>query len=71
MLPETISYDEAIERYKCTQKRLRRAIKAGEIDAYKPGREVRIDKESADKWFLSNKRLATKKVGGPRRGVRR
>lgn len=71
MIPETITYEEAIARYNCDSRTIRRAILAGQIDAYRPGRHVLIDRKSADDWFLSTKQRASKRIGGPRRGVRR
>ena len=70
MIPETITYDEAAERYRCDRKAIRKAILAGEIDAYKPGKNVLIDRKQADAWFMSTKQVVRKKMGRPRSGTR-
>lgn len=61
-IPETIKVAEAAERYCCCSRVIREAVKSGEIDAYKPGREILVDVRSGDEWFKS------KKIGGVRRG---
>jgi len=70
-LPETIKYPEAEERYQCSRCTLERAIKSGAIVAYKPGAAILIDKESADKWWLSTKIKPVVRKGRPRKGQRR
>lgn len=70
MIPETITYEEATERYRCDRKAIRKAILAGDIDSYKPGKSVLIDRKQADAWFLSTKQIVRKRSGRPRSGVR-
>lgn len=71
MIPETITYEEAAERYKCDPRSLRRAVIAGKIEAYKPGLRILIDIKSADAWFMSTKRQPSPILGRPRKGAKR
>ena len=71
MIPETITYEEAEERYRCDAHTIRRAIDAGKIEAYKPGKQVLIDRKSADAWFMSTKKQPRPTIGRPRAGTKR
>jgi excisionase family DNA binding protein len=72
MIPvEMLTYPEAAERYRCDEKSIRRAIDAGKIEAFKPGRSVLIDRKSADEWFLSTRKKPSARMGRPRKGARR
>ena len=54
-IPETIKMSDATERYSLDRSVITTAIKSGEIDAYKQGKNYLIDLKSADRWFLSKK----------------
>ena len=71
MIPETINIEEAEERYKSDRKAIMAAIYAEEIKAYKPGKAIQVDLESADKWYFSTKVTKKPERGRPRKGVRR
>ena len=71
MIPETITYEEAAERYKCDKRSIRNAILSGKVEAYRPGKAVLIDVKSADAWFLSTKQKPHSIIGRPRRGAKR
>ena len=71
MIPETITYEEATERYTCDRRSIRKAILEGKIEAYRPGMNILIDVESADAWFMSTKRQPLTKIGRPRAGAKR
>ena len=71
LIPETITYEEAIDRYKCDRQTIRKAILEGKIVAYKPGRHVLIDVDSSDSWFMSTRQKVRPRLGRPRRGARR
>jgi len=71
MIPETITYSEAAERYRINPRTIRRAIDAGLVSAYQPGLTVLIDRKEADAWFLSTKLKSERAMGKPRRGARR
>lgn len=66
-IPETISYAEAETRYNCDRQAIRRAVIAGKITAYKPGKEVRLVLHEADLWFYSTR---VKNVAETRRARR-
>lgn len=67
MLPETISIASAMERYKCDRKPLMKAIEAGEIETYRPGKSYQIVQASGDAWFTSTR---IKPIGRPRNSRR-
>ena len=70
-IPETIKLPEASERWNCCTKKIRDEIKAGNIVAYKPGRNILVDIRSGDEWFKSKKIIPVRKKGRPRKGERR
>ncbi|WP_163337912.1 hypothetical protein [Desulfopila sp. IMCC35008] len=55
MIPETITYAEAVKRYTCDRKAIKRAVDSKKIDAYKPGKSYLLDLTQADAWFMSTK----------------
>ena len=71
MIPETITYSEAAERYHVNPRTIRRAVESGKVAAYRPGLAVLIDRKEADAWFLSTKIQPASSIGRPRRGERR
>jgi len=71
MIPETITCEQAAERYHCHYQSIRKAIKAGKIVAYRPGKNIQIDLESGDKWFYSTKQQPSSIIGRPRTGTKR
>ena len=62
-----ITYQEATERYRCSRKTLERAIKKGEIDAYRPGRKVLLDEATVKAWFKSRQIRPVRVLSRPRR----
>lgn len=68
MIPEIITYREAVERYKCDRQAIRKAILAGKIVSYKPGKTVLIDRKSGDAWFMSTQQKSSPHLGRPRTG---
>ncbi|MCB2218030.1 MAG: hypothetical protein KQH59_18360 [Desulfobulbaceae bacterium] len=52
-IPETITYTEAVERYKCDRQALRKKVEDGTIRAFRPGLKVLLVLDDADAWFLS------------------
>lgn len=46
-----------------------RAIKNGELEAFKPGKEVQIFESDLSEWYFS-KQISHKRIGRPRRKVR-
>lgn len=70
LLPETITYQQAVERYKCDRQSIRKAILDGKITSYKPGKSVLIDVDTADRWFMSTRQQPPARLGRPR-GKRR
>lgn len=66
-IPETITYTEAAQRYNCDRQAIRRAVNAGRITAYKPGKEVRLVLHEADLWFYSTRIKTTEEKGKRRR----
>jgi excisionase family DNA binding protein len=51
--PSTITYAEAVERYKCDRQSIRRQVDSGRIRAFKPGKQVLLVLDDADAWFYS------------------
>lgn len=62
--PMTI--EEAAELAKCSYHTIHRAIKKGDLPAYKPGKTVLILEKDFTAWFQS-KRIHAVKAGRPRR----
>lgn len=67
----TIGIKEAASRFNISTATLYRAVAAGKIAAYKPGRDILLDVESLEEWFKSTKIIARRPVGKPRQGARR
>lgn len=51
MLPETVTISEGAARWGVGHSTLRRAIKRGDLQVYRPGRRVLIDIVSGDLWW--------------------
>lgn len=64
--PMTI--EEAAELAKCSYHTIHRAIKKGDLAAYKPGKTVLILEKDLSAWFES-KRVHAVKTGRPRRRI--
>ena len=63
-----MTIEEAANMTKCSYHTIHRAIKKGDLAAYKPGKVVLIlEKDLAD-WFES-KRISVVKVGRPRKHI--
>jgi excisionase family DNA binding protein len=62
---KTITLSEATERAKCSYLTIYRAIRAGDLQAYKPGKFVLIKEEDFLDWFESTK-IKVSRVGRPR-----
>jgi excisionase family DNA binding protein len=69
-IPETITYEEASERYRCSGRTIMRAIEKGLIVVYKSGRHVLVDIKSADAWFYSTMQKPKTPSRRPRRSAR-
>ena len=67
----TITIQEAAERYGISTQTLYRAVSTGKISAYKPGKSILLDADSLHDWFLSTKIIIKRPVGRPRKGTRR
>lgn len=61
-----MTIDEAAELAKCSYHTIHRAIKRGDLAAYKPGKTVLILEADLNAWFES-KRIRAVKAGRPRR----
>ncbi|MBU1245344.1 helix-turn-helix domain-containing protein [Myxococcota bacterium] len=69
MIPDNlITMDEAAGLAKCSYHTIHRAIKKGDLVAYKPGKTVLIMEKDLTDWFKS-KRIHAVKVGKPRRHI--
>lgn len=64
----SVTIDEAAQLVKCSYHTIHRAIKKGELAAYKPGKTVLILESDLNTWFQS-KRIRAVNVGRPRRRV--
>ena len=62
----SITIDEAALLAKCSYHTIHRAIKNGDLAAYKPGKSVLILEEDLNAWF-ETKRIRAVKAGRPRR----
>lgn len=62
-----LTIKEAASKYRVGYQTIYLAIKRGEIDAYKPGRNILLDPASIQQWFAGKKIQAAKPVGRPRR----
>lgn len=47
------------------------AVRRGEITAYKPGREILVERASLENWLLSKKIEPPRQVGRPRKNSTR
>jgi excisionase family DNA binding protein len=65
----SITIDEAAQLAKCSYHTIHRAIKRGDLAAYKPGKTVLILESDLNAWFES-KRIRVVKAGRPRRSIR-
>ena len=63
-----ITMDEAAQLAKCSYHTIHRAIKKGDLAAYKPGKTVLILEQDLTEWFKS-KRIHAARPGRPRRHV--
>ncbi|MCK5231642.1 MAG: helix-turn-helix domain-containing protein [Desulfobulbaceae bacterium] len=63
-----MTIDEAAKLAKCSYHTIHRAIKKGDLAAYKPGKTVLILEKDLTGWFES-KRVHAVKTGRPRRRV--
>ena len=63
-----LTMDEAADLAKCSYHTIHRAIKKGDLPAYKPGKNVLVLEEDLSTWFKS-KRIQTVRPGRPRRRV--
>ncbi len=61
-----MTIDEAANLAKCSYHTIHRAIKKGDLTAYKPGKAVLILEKDLTNWFKS-KRIHAVKAGRPRR----
>ncbi|WP_169309298.1 helix-turn-helix domain-containing protein [Desulforhopalus sp. IMCC35007] len=65
--PMTI--DEAANLAKCSYHTIHRAIKKGDLAAYKPGKTVLILEKDLTNWFMS-KKIHAVRIGKPRNRVK-
>jgi excisionase family DNA binding protein len=63
-----ITIDEAAKLAKCSYHTIHRAIKRGDLTAYKPGKTVLILEKDFTAWFQS-KRIHVVQAGRPRRVI--
>ena len=63
-----ITIDEAAKLVKCSSHTIHRAIKKGDLIAYKPGKVVLILEKDFSEWFKS-KQIQTVRAGRPRRRI--
>jgi excisionase family DNA binding protein len=63
-----MTIDEAAQLAKCSYHTIHRAIKRGDLAAYKPGKTVLILETDLNAWFES-KRIRAVKAGRPRRAI--
>jgi excisionase family DNA binding protein len=63
-----ITMDEAAQLAKCSYHTIHRAIKKGDLAAYKPGKTVLILEQDLTEWFKS-KRIRAVQTGRPRKHV--
>lgn len=63
-----ITIEEAAKLAKCSYHTIHRAIKRGDLTAYKPGKTVLILEKDFTSWFQS-KRIHAVQAGRPRRVI--
>lgn len=68
MHDKLITMGEAAKLAKCSYHTIHRAIKRGDLPAYKPGKTVLILEKDLATWFKS-KRIHAVRAGRPRRQV--
>ena len=68
ILDNSLTIDEAAKLAKCSYHTIHRAIKKGDLAAYKPGKTVLILEKDLSAWFQS-KRVHAVKAGRPRRRI--
>jgi len=64
----SMTINEAAELAKCSYHTIHRAIKKGDLPAYKPGKTVLIMEKDLGDWFKS-KQIHTVKIGRPRQNL--
>jgi len=64
----SMTINEAAELAKCSYHTIHRAIKKGDLPAYKPGKIVLIMEKDLGDWFKS-KQIYVVKIGRPRQNV--
>ncbi|MFZ5771479.1 MAG: helix-turn-helix domain-containing protein [Thermodesulfobacteriota bacterium] len=69
MRDNPITIDEAAKLAKCSYHTIHRAIKKGDLAAYKPGKTVLILEKDLAAWFQSKRVLAVR-IGRPRRRIK-
>ncbi|MBU0967590.1 MAG: helix-turn-helix domain-containing protein [Proteobacteria bacterium] len=69
MRDNPITIDEAAKLTKCSYHTIHRAIKKGDLAAYKPGKTVLILEKDLAAWFQSKRVLAVR-IGRPRRRIK-
>ena len=67
MFDNLITYKEAASACHCSDRTIMRAVKDGEIDAWKPGATTLLKKEDVLNWFESKKVRIAPKKGAPRK----
>lgn len=65
-IPSLITIDDACSLLRVGYQTIYLAVRRGEIEAYKPGREILLDEESLTAWFYSKKIRARRGKGRPR-----
>lgn len=65
ILDNSMTIDEAAKLAKCSYHTIHRAIKKGDLTAYKPGKAVLILEKDLTDWFKS-KQIHALKQGRPR-----
>ena len=63
-----LTMGEAAELAKCSYHTIHRAIKRGDLPAYKPGKSVLVLEDDLSAWFKS-KRIQAVRSGRPRRNI--
>lgn len=64
----SMTINEAAELAKCSYHTIHRAIKKGDLPAYKPGKTVLIMEKDLGDWFKS-KQIHAVKIGRPRQNL--
>lgn len=64
---DTMTIQEVMTAYRVGYQTIYRAVQRGELEAYKPGRKLIIDAESAGNWFKSKKIKPKAALGRPRK----